>query len=116
MRGRLPETRPQQQPQPRQQATACKLPDWDFDPVTWRQRYATDMANEPTDEESLIQEYIYDTKAEIQMSLSQPLVKIAPYSPVPNECLALLGVARVVKREMQILQDALCKSTRMSYT
>ncbi|KAG0065309.1 hypothetical protein BGZ89_008446 [Linnemannia elongata] len=108
MRGRLPETRSQWQPQPQQQAINCEAPDWDFDPVSWRQRHATDMSNEPTDEESIIQEHIYDTKADIQMSLSQPLVKIAPYNPAPNERLALLGVARVVQRELQTLQDALC--------
>ncbi|KAG9072109.1 hypothetical protein KI688_006333 [Linnemannia hyalina] len=112
MRGRLPETKLQQQPQPQPQATACKLPDWDFDPVTWRQYHATDMPDEPTDEESIIQEHLYDTRADIQISLSQPLIKITPYNPVPNECLALLSVARVVQREMQTLQDTLSSCGR----
>ncbi|KAF9539214.1 hypothetical protein EC957_005643 [Mortierella hygrophila] len=106
MRGRLPETRPQPQ------ATACKLPDWDFDPVAWRQHHATDMPDDPTDEESIIQEYLHDTRADIQISLSQPLIKITPYNPVPNERLALLSVARVVQREMQTLQDTLSSCGR----
>ncbi|KAF9154418.1 hypothetical protein BG015_000967 [Linnemannia schmuckeri] len=110
MRGRLPETKTKPlQPQSQQEAqpTACTLPNWDFDPVAWRQHHATDMPDEPSDEESIIQEHIYEIKADIQKLLSQPFVKIAPYTPLPNECLALLGIARVVQNEMQILQDGL---------
>ncbi|KAG0292154.1 hypothetical protein BGZ96_004450 [Linnemannia gamsii] len=111
MKGRLPEARPQQ-PQLQTQATACALPDWDFDPFTWRQRHATDMPDEPTYEESIIQENIYDTKTDIQKSLSRPFVEIAPYNPIPDDCLALLGIAHVVKNEMQILQLALSSCGR----
>ncbi|KAF8949370.1 hypothetical protein BGZ47_005593 [Haplosporangium gracile] len=109
MRGRLPETKSlQPQSQQEAQATVCTPPDWVFDPVAWRQHHATDVPDEPTDEESIIQEHIYEIKADIQKFLSHPLVKIAPYNPVPNEYLTLLGIARVVQNEMQILQDGLC--------
>ncbi|KAG0372246.1 hypothetical protein BGX24_000519 [Mortierella sp. AD032] len=107
MRGRLPQTSLQLT-----QRIAPTLADCDFDPIIWKSHHATDFPDEPTDEESIIQEHICELKADIQKSLSQPLVKISPYNPSPNECLALLGIARVVQNDMHTLQDALSRCGR----
>ncbi|KAF9912297.1 hypothetical protein EC991_000189 [Linnemannia zychae] len=116
MRGRLPETRPQQaQHHSQHLPRSVALPDWGFDPVTWKSLHATDTLEEPTDEEFSIQEYMYEFKADIQKVLSQSLIKIAPYSPTLNERLALLSIARVVQIEMHSLQDALSRCGRPPY-
>ncbi|KAG0207235.1 hypothetical protein BGX33_006931 [Mortierella sp. NVP41] len=101
MRGRLPETKPR-----------AVLPDWGFDPVVWRQHHATDIPDEPTDEESIVQEHIFEIKDNIQKSLSEPLAKIAPYCLTPNEYLSLLDIARVIQQDMQTLQDGLSRCGR----
>ncbi|KAG0278179.1 hypothetical protein BGZ95_004528 [Linnemannia exigua] len=114
MRGRLPHAGPRetQQQQQQQQHTAPTLTDCDFDPVIWKTHHAIDIPDEPTDEESIIQEHICELKADIQKTLSQPLVRISPYNPSPNECLALLGIACVVQNDMHTLQDALSRCGR----